>query len=94
MLSYNGHPEIRASAAGFILSTILLWQAEAPEPCLVGAACAFSKQLFPFFARQAIVVPVGAAMLAAMIEEAIVVVLVLQWLYLALDEGIELLKEV
>jgi hypothetical protein len=39
---------------------------------LVGAALGLAQQLFPFFARQAAVVPVGAGVFAAMVEEALV----------------------
>ena len=57
---------------------------------LVGAAAHLGQQLFPFVARLAVVVPVGAGMLAAMVEEADVVVLALERPDLALDEVVEL----
>ena len=43
-------------------------------------------------ARLAVIVPVGAGMFAAMVEEADIVVLALEWTDLALDEGVELVQ--
>src|SRR6185436_9734623 len=48
------------------------------------------QQLLPFMARLAVIVPVGAGMLAAMVEEADVVVLAFERSDLALDELVEL----
>src|SRR5262245_8677223 len=57
---------------------------------LVGAALHLGQKLFPFMARLAVIVPVGAGMLAAMVEEADVVVFALERPDLALDELVEL----
>ena len=57
---------------------------------LVRPTLCLAKQLFPFGARQALVVPIGAGMLAAVIEKALIVVLRLQRLDLRLDESIKL----
>ena len=67
-----------------------LGQAEAQVARLVGAALHLGEQLLPFVARLAVIVPVGAGMLAAMVEEADVVVLALQRPDLALDELVQL----
>src|SRR5882757_8965232 len=59
---------------------------------LVGATAHLGQKRLPFVARLAVIVPVGAGMLAAMVEEADVVGLALQRPDLALDEGVELPK--
>ena len=80
----NGHPKVRP-----ILATILFRCREAPVSRLVGAAGRFLQQGLPFLVRQTVPVPVGACILPAMIEEAVVVVLVLERLDLGLDETFE-----
>ncbi len=59
-------------------------------PGVVGPPARLGQQQLPLMPRQAVVVPVGAGVLAAMVEEADVVVLALQRLDLRLDEGVEL----
>ena len=85
MLADDRHREVRA-----FLAAELLGQAEAQMAGLVGAALHLGEEFFPLVARLAVIVPVGARMLAAMVEEADVVVLALERPDLALDEGIEL----
>src|SRR5690606_30291137 len=57
-----------------------------------GATAHLAEQRLPFMARQALIVPVGAGMLAAMIEKALIVVLRLKRLDLRFDEGVEHLQ--
>ena len=85
MLADQRHGEV-----GAILAAQRLGQAEAQVAGLVGAALHLGQKLFPFVAGLAVVVPVGPGMLAAVVEEADVVVLPLQRPDLALDEGVEL----
>ena len=85
MLADDRHGEV-----GAVLAAQLLGQAEAQMARLVGAAPHLGQQLLPFVARLAVIVPVGAGMLAAMVEEADIVVLALERPDLALDEGVEL----
>ena len=63
---------------------------EAEMARLVGAPFHLGQQFFPFVARLAVIVPVGAGVLAAMVEEADVVVLALERPDLPLDERIQL----
>ena len=56
-------------------------------PGLVGAALHFADQRAPFLARAPIVLPIGARVLAPMVEE--LHVLAFKRLDLSLDEGVE-----
>ena len=56
----------------------------------VGPLARLAQQVLPLVARQALIVPVGARMLAAMVEEADIVVLAHQRPDLAHDEFFEL----
>ena len=85
MLADDRHGEV-----GPVLAAQRLRQAEAQMPGLVGAALHLGEQLLPLVPRLAVIVPVGARMLAAMVEEADIVVLALQRPDLALDELVEL----
>lgn len=90
MLPDDRHPEIRALRRAVVAASVLLGQRETVEARLVGEHARLVQQLVPFFARQATVVPVGARMLAAVVEEALVVVGGLKRLNLLLDEGVNL----
>src|SRR5258708_11000996 len=57
---------------------------------LVGATPHLGQKRLPFMPRLAVIVPVGAGMLAAMVEEADIVVLALERPDLALDEFVKL----
>ena len=85
MLADDRHGEVRA-----VLAAQLLRKTEAQMPRLVGAAAHLGQQGFPFVARLAVIVPVGTGVLAAMVEEADIVVLALQRPDLAFDEFVEL----
>src|SRR6202000_940837 len=67
----------------------LLRQREAQEAGLVGAAAHLAQQVFPFLARQAAMLEVGARPFAAGVEEALVVVLRLGRDNLLRDEGVD-----
>src|ERR1700704_290897 len=56
----------------------------------IGAAPRLAHQLLPLGARQSAIVEIGAGPFAAVVEEALVVVLRLKRLDLGLDEAIEL----
>ena len=56
---------------------------------LVGALLGLAQQRFPFRAGQAFIVEIGARPFAAMVEEALVVVLRLKRLDLVVDEFVE-----
>jgi hypothetical protein len=84
VLADDRHAQVRAAvAAGF------LGQRIAQVAGLVGAAAHLAQQLFPLGVGLAVILPVGARVLAAMVEETDVVVLVLERLDLLLDEGVE-----
>jgi hypothetical protein len=55
----------------------------------VGAAAGLGQQRFPLLARQAAGVPVGAGVLAPVVEEADVVVRLFERLDLRFDEAVE-----
>src|SRR5260370_34577518 len=56
---------------------------------LVGTAAHLGQKRLPFVPRLAVIVPVGAGVLEAMVEEADIVVLALERPDLTLDEGVE-----
>ena len=59
---------------------------------VVGAPLRLAQQRLPLLARQAVAVPVGARVFAAVVEEADVVVLLLERLDLRLDEAVEFVQ--
>ena len=75
-----------SSRIGGLLKRVLVTGAAG----FVGACARFAEQRFPLAARQPVVVPVGARVLAAVVEEADIVVLLLERLDLPVDEGVEL----
>ena len=85
MLADDGHPQVRA-----VLPPIFPRHGEAIVAGPVGATLGFPQERLPFGTRQAAIVEVGARPFAAVIEEALVVILGLQRPDLGLDEGIEL----
>jgi hypothetical protein len=80
----------RHCEVGAVLAAILFRQRIAEMAGHVGAAPRLVQQGFPRLVGQAASVPVGTRVLAAVIEKAIVIVLMLQRHDLALDERIEL----
>ena len=87
MLADHRHPEI-----GAILAAVALGNRETKMPGRVGEIFHFAQQRFPFMPRQPAIFEIGARPFAAMIEEADVVVGVLDRLDLARDEAIELVE--
>ena len=79
----------RHGEIGAVLAAIRLRQREAKVAGLVGDILRLAQQRFPFLARQAAIVEIRARPFAAMIEEADVVVAILDRLDLAFDEGVE-----
>ena len=67
-----------------------LGRAKRRWPALSARRRISARSVLPFVPRLAVIVPVGAGMLAAMVEEADIVVLPLERPDLALDEGVEL----
>ena len=84
MLANAGHGQVTAVPAA-----VFFWQGEAVMTGCIGAAAHFAEQVLPFLARQALVVPIRPRVLAAMVEKADVVVLLLQRPDFRLDEGVE-----
>ena len=87
MLADHGHPEV-----GAVLAAIALRDREAQMAGGVGEILGLAQQRFPFMPRQAAIVEIGARPFAAVIEEADVVVGLLQRLDLALDEAVEFVE--
>ena len=85
VLADHRHPEVRA-----LLAAVLLRERVAVVAGRVGAPARLAQQRLPLLVRQAAAVPVGAGVLAAVVEEADVVVLLLERLDLTLDELVEL----
>ena len=81
------HPQVRAA-----LAAVFLRPGKTQVTGLVGNRACFGEQLLPFLARQTVVVPVGAGVFAAMIEEADVIVAVLDRHDLLLDELVEFIE--
>src|SRR5439155_22441645 len=88
VLADNRHSEVRAIAAA-----VLAGDTVAQEAGFVRAAAHLSQEVVPLLARHTTVLEVGALVLAAVIEEADVVVLPLERLDLCLDEVVKLLQQ-
>ena len=84
MIADHGHGEV-----GAVLAAIFLRQGKTQMPRLVGTLAHLAKQFLPVMARQALIIPVGAGMFAAMIEETLIVVLRLKRLDFLLDEIVQ-----
>src|SRR4051794_34709163 len=84
MLANHSHSEVRA-----VLAAVLLRERVAVMPGGVGAAAGLAQQRLPFEIGQAAAFPVGAGVLATMIEETDVVVREFERSYLTLDEVVE-----
>ncbi len=78
------HPEVAA-----VLAAVLFGQREAPEAGGVGATYAFGEEGFPVWVRKATVGPVGTGVFAPVVEEAVVVVRVLEGGYGGVDKGVK-----
>ncbi len=85
MLADHGHPEI-----GAILAAVALGDRKAKMPRVVGEVFHLSQQRFPLVPRQPAIVEIGARPFAAVVEEADVVIGLLDRLDLARDELVEL----
>src|SRR3546814_19460285 len=87
MFADHRHPQVRP-----VLAAIGFGRRETPVSRLVGTARRLLQQRLPLVTRQTLIVPVGAAMLAAMVEEADIVVSCLKRLDLGSDEGVEFVQ--
>ena len=87
MLADDGHAQVGAFAA-----TVFLGRGVAVVARRVGAPAGFHHERLPFLVGQPAPLPVGAGILAAVVEEADVVVALLQRLDLPLDEVVEFLQ--
>src|SRR3546814_8722093 len=84
MFADHRHPQVRP-----VLAAIGFGRRETPVSRLVGTARRLLQQRLPLVTRQTLIVPVGAAMLAAMVEEADIVVRCLKRLDLGRDRSEE-----
>ena len=84
MFADHSHGEI-----GAVLPAKFFGQSVTQVPGLVGELAHLPQQFFPVVTRQTLVVPIGACMLTAMIEEALVIVFGLKRLDFLLDESIQ-----
>ena len=89
MLANDGHVEVGALAA-----SVLLGRGVAVVARRIGAPTGFRHERLPFLVGQPAPLPVRAGILAAVVEEADVVVALLQRLDFALNEVVELLQVV
>src|SRR5579883_616674 len=85
MLANYRHREVRA-----VLPAEFPRQREAPMAGAVGAPAHLGQQRLPFVTRQAAALEIGARPFPPMVEEADIIVLAFERLYLALDEIVEL----
>lgn len=81
------HPEVAA-----VLAAVSFGQREAPEAGGVGATYAFGEEGFPVWVRKATVGPVGTGVFAPVVEEAVVVVRVLEGGYGGVGKGVKRVK--
>src|SRR5881227_1864824 len=87
MFADHGHPEI-----GAVLAAVALGDRKTQMPRIIGEILDPAKQRFPLMPWQSAIVEIGARPFAAMIEEADVVVGLLDRLDLALDESVEFVE--
>jgi hypothetical protein len=73
MMADHRHGEV-----GAVLAAKFFRDGKAEMPGGIGKAAHLAQQFFPVVARQAVIVPIGAGMFAAMIEEPFIIVLRLQ----------------
>ena len=92
MLAYHRHPQIAATAVLAATSSILFRKRESVEASFIGKLSRFVEQILPFLTREAAIVPVGSSVLAAMVEEAIIVVFLLKRNDLFVNEFVEVGK--
>src|SRR5438034_512387 len=87
MLADHGHPEV-----GAVLAAVTLRNRKAQMACGVSQSLGLAQQRFPFVPRQTAVLEIGTRPFAAVVEEADVVVGLLQRLDLARDEAVEFIE--
>ncbi len=87
MLADHGHPEV-----GTVLAAVALRNRKAQVAGGVREVLRLAQQRFPFVTREAAILEIGARPFAAVIEEADVVIGLLQRLDLACDEPVKLVE--
>ena len=87
MLADDGHVEV-----GALFATVLAGHRVPVVTSLVSQAFGFVQQKLPVIIRKATAFPVGARILASMVEEADVVIGVFERLDRALDELVQLIE--
>jgi hypothetical protein len=92
VLSYDRHPEVAASTVCAILATVLLGKRQAVEASFISKLSGLCQELLPLLARQTTVVPVGSCMFATVIEEAVIVVFVLEGCDLLVNKLVKICK--
>jgi hypothetical protein len=85
VLADDRHPEVRAVAA-----PVLLGEGVAVVTGRIGPPSRFAQQILPLVVGEPAALPIRAGVLATVVEEADVVVLLLERLDLPLDEVVEL----
>ena len=88
MLADDGHAQVAA-----LLAAVLLGPRVPVEAGGIGAAPGLGHQQLPLVVGQPAAVPVGPGVFPAVVEEADVVVFLLEWLDLRLDKVVDLLEE-
>lgn len=72
------HPNCRHPEISSILAAKFLGEGESPEASLVSELTTLMKESLPIFAGKTLVIPVCPGMLSPMVEEAVVIILILQ----------------
>ena len=88
VLADDGHAQIAA-----LLAAVLLRPRVPVEAGGVGPAPGFGHQQLPLVVGKPAAIPVGPGVFPAVVQEANVVVFLLEWFDLRLDEGVDLLEE-
>ena len=85
----RAHVEVLLVAAR---AAVLGGEGEAVEPCFIRQLAGFAQQDLPFVRGQPLIVPLCAGRFSSVVEELVVVVLVLEWDDLVVDECVEALE--
>lgn len=89
VLADYGHPEVCTASGGVGAAAVLCGECSSVEAGGVGEGAGFGQEGFPRGMWEAAGVPVGAGVFAAVVEEAVVIVFVLEGEDLGGDEGVE-----
>ena len=89
VVAYGAHINIGVRV---FLAAILLGPSEAEEACFVREVAGLLQKFLPIMGRETTIVPLGTGRLPSMVEEAVVVVRMLERKDLLVDESIESLE--